>query len=98
MIRQNEFMNSAIALMNSRLSEDLGFGEKFLNMLQGASVTNFSQKRLLEELNKAYAYDIQPVDHPAGEYAVGSDGFMEFHMAENAAVEWVLEHLYTTVE
>ena len=98
MIRQNEFMNSAIALLNSRLSEDLGFGEEFLNMLQGASVTNFSQKRLLEELNKAYAYDIQPVDHPAGEYAVGSDGFMEFHMAENAAVEWVLEHLYTTVE
>ena len=37
MIRQNEFMNSAIALLNSRLSEDLGFGEEFLNMLQGES-------------------------------------------------------------
>ena len=38
------------------------------------------------------------VDHPEGEYAIGEDGFMEFHMREGAATEWVLEHLYTKVE
>ena len=40
-------------------------------------------------------YEILEVDHPAGEYMIGADGYMEFHMEEDAAVEWALEHLYT---
>ena len=38
------------------------------------------------------------MDHPAGEYAIGPEGFVEFHMQEGAAVEWVLNHLYTKVK
>ena len=98
MIRQNEFMTKAIAQMNHKLSEDLKFGDELLTALKDVSVTNFTQKRLLEEINHAYAYEILPVDYPAGEYMYGSDGFMEFHMKENAAVEWVLEHLYSKTE
>ena len=97
MVRQNEFMNSAIKLMKQKLSEDLNFGDELLTMLRKNTVTNFTQKRLLEELNIAYKFDVQAVDHPAGEYAIGEDGFVEFHMEEDAAVEWVLEHLYTKV-
>ena len=98
MIRQNEFMQSAISLMNQRISDDLSFGESLLKQLQSISTTNFTQKRLTEELSKAYNYDVLPIDHPEGDYAVGEDGFMEFHMKEGAAAGWVLEHLYTKVE
>ncbi|MBQ9210446.1 MAG: LCP family protein [Clostridia bacterium] len=98
MVRQNEFMTNAIKQMNSKLSENLSFGEELLTTLKDISVTNFTQKRLLEELNQAYNFEIQAVDHPAGEYTIGSDGFVEFHMEEDAAVEWVLNHLYTKVE
>ncbi len=98
MVRQNEFMQKAVAQMNRKISEDLSFGESLLKQLQSIATTNFTQKRLTEELSKAYSYEVLSVDHPEGEYAVGEDGFMEFHMKEGAATEWVLDHLYTKVE
>lgn len=98
MVRQNEFMHNAIDIMNKKISADLNFGEVMLNTLSDIAVTNLSRKRLLEELNTAYNFTILPVDHPAGTYSIGADGFMEFHMQEGAAVEWVLNHLYTKVE
>ncbi len=98
MVRQNEFMQKAVAQMNRKIANDLNFGESLLSQLQSISTTNISQKRLAEEMSEAHAYETLPVDHPEGEYAVGSDGFMEFHMKKGAATEWVLEHLYTKVE
>ena len=98
MVRQNEFMQNAVSLMNKKISDDLGFGETLLQQLQSISTTNFTQKRLTEELSKAYNYEVLPIDHPEGEYVVGEDGFMEFHMKEGAAAEWILEHLYTRTE
>ena len=98
MVRQNEFMRNAINTMNKKISADLSFGEVMLNTLSDIAVTNLSQKRLLEEMNTAYNFTVLPVDHPAGNYSIGADGFMEFHMEEGAAVEWVLSHLYTRVE
>ena len=98
MIRQNEFMQKAIVQMNQKISADLGFGESLLKQLQSIATSNFSQKRLTDELTSAYNYEVLPVDHPEGEYAVGEDGFMEFHMKEGAAAEWVLEHLYTEMK
>ena len=53
------------------------------------------QKRLAEEIYKARDYTILEVEHPEGEYTKGKDGFTEFHMKEGAAVDWVLEHLYS---
>ena len=52
-------------------------------------------KRLAEELYKARDYETLEVEHPEGEYSIGRDGYVEFHMREGAAVEWVLEHMYT---
>ncbi len=98
MVRQNEFMQKAVSLMNKKISADPGFGESLLKQLQDISVTNFTQKRLAEELSKAYGYEVLPVDHPAGEYMAGKDGFMEFHMQDDEAAAWVLQHLYTKVE
>lgn len=98
MDRQNEYMNKAIQLIKKRLSENLGFGEELLSTLQNEAVTNFTQKRLLEELNQCYNFEIGPIYHPAGTHFVNQFNNNEFHMEENAAVEWVLEHLYTKVE
>ncbi len=95
MDRQNEFMKNAISQMNRSISRDLSFGEELLNSLKELAVTNLTQKRLAEELNEAHSYRVLEVSHPAGEYTIGSDGFIEFHMKQDNAVEWVLEHLYT---
>lgn len=95
MVRQNEFMNKAVAQLKKKIGEDLSFGEKVLEKVRDLSVSNMTVKRLAEELNKARGYETLAVDHPEGEYTVGKDGFVEFHMREGAAVEWVLEHLFT---
>ncbi len=94
MIRQNEFMQQALSRMNRKTQEDLTFGETLIKSLQQMAVTNLTVRQLEEELNKAYGYTVLPVDHPAGSYCLGEDGFAEFHMQEGAAVEWVLEHMY----
>ena len=95
MVRQNEFMTNALTQMKRKAKADIGFGEALLKQLQKLSVTNMTVKRLAEEINESKDYEILPVEHPEGEYRIGDDGFVEFHMREGAAVEWVLEHMYT---
>lgn len=95
MVRQNEFMKNAIAKMKQKIKEDLSYGEQILEQLKGLSVSNMTSKRLAEELSKAREYETLAVEHPEGEYTIGKDGFVEFHMKEGAAVQWVLEHLYS---
>ena len=95
MVRQAEFMRSAINRMRQKINNDIGYAETLVETLQGLSVTNMTTKRLAEELKEIHGYEVLPVDHPAGEYTIGSDGFVEFHMQDGAAVEWVLEHLFS---
>ncbi len=98
MVRQGEFMRQAIQKMNQKISADLAFGEAFLQSLEKLATTNMTVKRLTEELNKAYKYEVQDIDHPKGTYSIGEDGFVEFHMQEGETTKWVLEHLYTEVK
>ncbi len=95
MERQNEFMKNAIAQMKEKFKDDLSFGEKLLEQLQSLSVSNMTAKRLAEELYKAREYETLEVEHPEGEYTMGKDGFVQFHMKDGAAVQWVLNHLYS---
>ena len=98
MVRQAEYMRGAISQMNKKIKADLSFAEALVERLKDLSVTNMTTKRLAEELKEVYSYQILAVDHPAGEYSIGDDGFVEFHMQEGAAVEWVLEHMYTEMQ
>ena len=91
-------MRTAIKQLEQKTGEDLGFGESVLQSLEYISTTNMTSRRLAEELNKAYGYEVLPIDHPEGEYSIGEDGYVEFHMQEGAAVRWVFEHLYTPVD
>ena len=94
MARQNEFMQQAIRQMSRKVSEDVTFAGTLVENLRKLAVTNLTAAQMEEDLGKAYSYEVLSVDHPAGEHSFGRDGFMEFHMQEGAAVEWVLEHLY----
>lgn len=97
MVRQAEYMRNAISQMSRKIKADLGFAETLVETLKDLSVTNMTTKRLTDELKDVYGYQTLPVDHPAGEYTRGEDGFIEFHMEDGAAVKWVLEHMYTEV-
>ncbi len=98
MVRQAEYMRNAISQMNKKIRADLTFAEALVERLKDLSVTNMTTKRLAEELKEVYGYQTLAVNHPEGEYCIGNDGFVEFHMREGAAVEWVLEHMYTEIQ
>ena len=98
MVRQAEYMRQAIKKMTQKISGNLEFGESLLKSLEQISTTNMTIRRLADELNQAHNYTILDVDHPAGRYVDGSNGFTEFYMEKNAAVEWALQHLYTLQE
>ena len=98
MIRQKEYMQNAIAQMNRQISENPSFCNSFLQSLQSHATTNISITYLETELMKAYSYKILPVDYLEGEYSIGEDGFMEYHIQSDAAVEWVIQHLYTRMD
>lgn len=95
MVRQNDFMRNAISQMNKKISADIGFADTLLTRLQDIAVTNMTKKRLTEELTEAYNYSTGDPFHPDGEYGKDEYGYVTFQMREDAAVEWVLEHLYT---
>ena len=98
MSRQNEFMKNAVNKMKENIRENTSFAEELLSSLRPVSATNMSDKSIAEEVLKSRDYELLAIDHPAGTYTMGDDGFVEFHMEDNAAVQWVLEHLYTRVE
>ena len=95
MVRQNEYMKNAVKCLNQKISANPSFGEGLLGQLQDLSTSNMTTKRLAEELVKAHDYEVLPVEHPEGKYMEGEDGFTEFHMKDGAAVQWVLEHMYS---
>lgn len=97
MVRQNEFMKNAISMLKKKTTEDIGFTETLLEKLRKLSTTNMSSKRLSDEVYKSRNYIVTDVERPEGEYTIGDDGYVEFHMKEGSAVQWVLHHLYTKV-
>ncbi len=97
MVRQNTFMTGAIARIKEKLAENLHFADQLLRELEPSSVSNMTTKWLSNELYNSRNYEILSVEHPAGEYRLGADGYVEFHMQESAATDWVLDHLYTKV-
>lgn len=97
MRRQQCFMSGASQQMRRRMAEDASFADTLLDALEGVSHTNMTRGRIINELNRAYQYNILPVETLAGEYILGSDGFMEFHADEEAIAEWIIKVLYNPV-
>ena len=50
---------------------------------------------MINEINKAYHYEVQPVEYLTGEHTLGDDGFVEFHADSQSAVDFVLSAFYT---
>lgn len=94
MRRQQMFMHSASELLRQRLKENISFADELLDRLDGVMNTNMTRGRLINEVNRAYTYDILPVETLTGEYKLGDDGFMEFHVDEKSIIAWVIQAFY----
>jgi LCP family protein required for cell wall assembly len=94
MIRQNEYANNAIKAIKARSKNNKTLIEKVLNCAKGSSISNISVKQLANEIYRSQDYTVLETSYLNGEYKTGQDGFVEFWADEDAAAQWVLEHLY----
>ena len=94
MNRQATYMRGAISKMNQRLSRDTGFASEFLSTMRQIATTNLSEQTLLQEIDEAHNYEVQPIDYLPGEYTLSDDGFVEFYPEEGSTTNWVMTHLY----
>ena len=98
MRRQQLFMDAAVQLIQERISAEASFADTLLDAIEEVSNTNVTRGRLINEINRAYKYDIRPADTLAGEYKAGDDGFMEFHANEESIISWIINVFYNPVE
>lgn len=98
MRRQQHFMDAAVKLIQERIGADSSFADTLLDAIEEVSNTDMTRGRLINEINRAYKYDIRPADTLAGEYKAGDDGFMEFHANEESIISWIINVFYNPVE
>lgn len=83
------FMDAAVPMIRERISKTAASLRKCWIVLSPYLTTNMVRGRMINELNKAYHYDVQPVEYLTGEHTIGDDGFVEFHAASQSAVDFV---------
>ena len=95
MRRQRAFLEAATRQMRSMLASDSDFAGRLFDSLEAiSSYTNVTRGRLINEANRAYNYDIQPVDTLAAEYKIGAQELMECHVDKDAVTAWLIKTLY----
>lgn len=95
MNRQAAYIRSVIDRMRQKLSEETGFAADLISSFRSIAVTELTDQRLLEEISRARAYEVLPVDRLPGRYTQDESGFIEFYPDEDSATEWIMNHLYS---
>ena len=98
MTRQRIFMDAAIPKIRQKIDESSGFVTTMIDTLSPYLTTNMARGRMINEINRAYHYEVEPVQYLTGEHSIGEDGFMEFHADEQSIVDFVLDAFYTKQE
>jgi len=98
MLRQRAYMSAAKDLLRLHMRNDTDYIGKLFDALKNDMTSNASRSTLLNEANRAYSFQLLPMETLPGEHTIGHDGFMEFHLADNAALDWVMRVLYEPYE
>ncbi len=91
MKRQQAFIRGAEELLVQGMSEDLDFIDKLYDTLGDHMVTSFRRGWLVNTAYKSKDYQRKDTLTPAGSHIVGADGFMEFHVDQEALSEMLTE-------
>lgn len=94
MVRQKAYMVAAVEQLQQMTRQDSTVITRMYNAMGDNMITDMSNGRLLNEFNRAYSYEVMPVEYLKGEYKLGDDGFMEFHADEQFIADWVLSVFY----
>lgn len=98
MKRQRIFIDAAVPMIREKIDESSGFVTTMLDTLAPYLTTNMVRGQMINEINRAYYYKVEPVQYLDGDHVIGEDGFMEFHVDEQSIVDFVLNAFYTKRE
>ena len=98
MKRQRIFIDAAVPMIREKIDESSGFVTTMLDTLAPYLTTNMVRGQMINEINRAYHYKVEPVQYLDGDHVIGEDGFMEFHADEQSIVDFVLNAFYTKRE
>ena len=98
MVRHRTYMNAAAETLRANMEADSGYINGFLDEMEGVVTTNISRGRMINEVNKSYRYETPEAETLPGEYRIGEDGFMEYHVTEGAVLDWIMRTLYEPQE
>ena len=90
-LRQRVWMTGAVDLLKAKIKSDPNFFDDMVTALGDGFHTNAGQGRLINEFNQAWQYSMGSVEQIAGEYTIGSDGFVEYHTQPEAVSQWVVD-------
>ena len=96
MVRQQVYWDGLSSRLSQRLQEEKNanfLGELF-DTLKPYMVTDMKRGKMINELWNTRDYERNPVAHPVGRYAVGEDGFTEFHADSTAMEALVFDTFY----
>lgn len=93
MRRQSRYLEAAGTKLKKLLSGNVGFADQLLDALDAHMTTNISRGRLINELNRAYRYQVDDVKQLEGTHTIGPDGFVEFWVEEDAIRSWLISEL-----
>lgn len=94
MERQRIFLDAVKDTLITRAHADSGFANDFINSVWDKVTSKVGIGRVVNLFSSAVTYEILPIETLPGEHIIGKDGFVEYHVNDNAAVNWVLNTLY----
>ena len=94
MARQRVFLSAAVDILREKIKESVNYAGEFFDALEPNMTSSVKRGMLMNEANQSYNFEVKPIDTLAGEHKVSSDGFMEFHVADGAAADWVMQVFY----
>ncbi|MBR2572637.1 MAG: LCP family protein [Clostridia bacterium] len=98
MHRQQVFMEALADTLRKHIGDEPDLIGELFDALDPYLTSSITRGRLLNEANRSYRYELQPLKEFEGEYKIGSDQFMEFYPAEGEVDRWVMQTFYEPVE
>lgn len=98
MERQRAYLNAAADILLAGVGDDSDYAGEVYDAVQPYLITDMRRGRIINESVNCAEYARSEMITPAGEHAVGSDGFMEFEADQEALERLVMDIFFEPLE
>ncbi|MBR1711087.1 MAG: LCP family protein [Clostridia bacterium] len=97
MRRHRAYLSGAIQIVRERTSKEKEFINSFVDDLREITFTDLAYGRIINELNRAYKYTIEPIETLDGYSDMSPGGYARFYADQKSIDEWVTSHYYEPI-